>query len=102
MLALKQFGLIITAFMLIAAPASAKNDKEKPLPPGLEKKLKSGKSLPPGWQKKVAVGQVLDAQVYEQAKVILRDNGLETLNVEGKIIRVLENTREVVEILQGL
>jgi hypothetical protein len=45
---------------------------------------------------------VLDASVYAHAKVVLRDNGIETLSIEGKIIRVLKNTLEVVEIISDL
>ena len=84
--------------------AYAKNDKEEKLPPGLQKKVESGKSLPPGWQKKLAVGETLDDEVYKQGKVVVKDSdkGLVTINVEGKLIRVIENTREIVEILEGL
>jgi hypothetical protein len=98
--------LIVTSLVLalgLSSIAYAKNDKEKKLPPGLQKKVGSGKSLPPGWQKKVAVGRVLDQDVYEQGKILLShsDKGFVTISVEGQLIRVIENTREIVEILDG-
>jgi len=86
--------------------AHAKNDKEKNknLPYGLQKKVQSGKSLPPGWQKKLSVGNKLDDDVYEQGKIVVKDSdkGLITVTVEGKLIKVIENTREIVEILDGV
>jgi hypothetical protein len=93
---------VLLCSLAMSSVALAKNDKEKPLPPGLQKKVAEGQPLPPGWQKKIAVGNVLDASVYAHAKVVLRDNGIETLSIEGKIIRVLKNTLEVVEIISDL
>ena len=70
----------------------------------LEKKLKQGKPLPPGWQKKLQVGERLDPDIYDHGKVIYRDRDrdLVTISVEGRVIRVLENTLEIVEILKGM
>lgn len=98
----KILSWFIAVTLLCSTNLYAKNDKQKPLPPGLKKKVESGKSLPPGWQKKVAVGQVLDVEVYEQAKIILRDNGIETVTVGGKVFRIMKNTREIIEILNDL
>ncbi|MDX1696090.1 MAG: hypothetical protein R3208_20155 [Ketobacteraceae bacterium] len=97
--------LLLTIFALSLCAgnlAHAKHEKEKQLPPGLQKKVQSGKSLPPGWQKKLETGEVLDDDIYEHGHVVDRDDGLVTINVEGKLIRVIENTREIVEILEGL
>ena len=95
--------LLITTLLIclgMSQVAVSKPDKEKPLPPGLQKKAERGESLPPGWQKKVAVGKTLDLDVYHSGKVIARDDkGLVTISVEGGIIKVIENTREIVEIL---
>jgi len=95
---------IVVFSLCLGGLAYAKNDKEKKLPPGLQKKVQSGKSLPPGWQKKLAVGDILDEKVYKQGKVVMSDSdkGLVTISVEGKLIRVIENTREIVEILKRL
>lgn len=80
------------------------NAKPEKLPPGLEKKLKQGKPLPPGWQKKLQVGERLDPDIYDHGKVIYRDRDrdLVTISVEGRVIKVLENTLEIVEILKGM
>ena len=87
----------------VNAPSQAKNDKDKSLPPGLQKKVDRGQSLPPGWQKKLAVGEILDADVYRHGRVISRDHkGHVTMGIENKMIKVIENTREIVEILNDL
>lgn len=75
------------------------------LPYGLQKKLKKGKkkgkSLPPGWQKKLYVGRVLDPRIYSHGDIVvpLDRHGLVTLRVEGKLIRLYQASREIVEIL---
>jgi hypothetical protein len=94
-------SLMILVFLCIG-PAQAKNDKQKPLPPGLEKKAAKGKPLPPGWQKKLARGQVMDKTVYEHGSIVVPvdSHGLVTIRVEGKLVRLFEATREVVEVLQ--
>jgi len=75
-------------------------DKEKPLPPGLQKKLERGGELPPGWQKKLVVGEYLGDEVYHSARVLVSDRGETTVEVAGRIIRVIEATREIIEILR--
>lgn len=86
---------------LFSLPLQAKNDKHSDLPPGLQKKVQKGKPLPPGWQKKLKVGERLDRRVYEQSVVIVpKDrNGLMTIRVEGKVIRLVAATMEIVNIL---
>lgn len=71
------------------------------LPYGLQKKLQRGKSLPPGWQKKLYPGSVLDAGIYSHGDIVvpLDRHGLVTIRVEGKLIRLYQATREIVEIL---
>ena len=75
-------------------------DKAKPLPPGLQKKLDRGGELPPGWQKKLQAGQVLDAEVYAKRKVLkpAGKKGNELIQVEDKILKVNQKTREIREI----
>ena len=78
----------------------AGNDKHQGLPPGLQKKVEKGQHLPPGWQKKIAVGETLDEDVYRQGKVVSRDeDGSVTIRVEDEIFKIIENTREISEIL---
>jgi hypothetical protein len=93
------------AFVLILGLCSfsyAKKDKEKSLPPGLVKKVKRGGTLPPGWQKKLIVGKSLDKDIFDHGKIIATDSkGLITISVEGKLIKLVKDTREIVEILSG-
>lgn len=82
--------------------------KKKRLPPGLRKKLARGGQLPPGWQKKVARGEVLDEDLLAHA-LPLPDELLEKLpeqppgtiirTVEDKIVRILEATRTILDVL---
>lgn len=96
--------LIALGAAILASPVHAKNDKKAghdSLPPGLQKKIARGGELPPGWQKKIEVGKPLDKAVYDQKEIVIPvdDKGLVTVKVEGKLIRLLEATREVVEVL---
>ena len=93
--------ICLIALSIAATPALAKKDPHQ-LPPGLQKKVAQGKSLPPGWQKKLAAGDVLQSNVYRYGVIIapVNSNGVEVIRVEGKIIRLLAATREIVEILK--
>lgn len=96
--------LMITGIALalsLNTAVMAKQNKDE-LPPGLQKKQARGHELPPGWQKKLAVGEVMDRDVYDHGRVVHRDGGLVTVSVEGKVVKVIENTREIVEILGNL
>lgn len=97
--------IAIISLALMSGAALAKNDKEKSnkgLPPGLHKKVDRGGELPPGWQKKVRAGEKLSNEVYRHKEVVvpIDDKGLVTVRVEGKLIRLIEATREVVEVLE--
>ncbi len=86
--------------------------KHKPLPPGLQKKVARGGELPPGWQKKLARGEVLPAEVYGAGQPISAADGQRwqlpadpkgtvTIDVDGEVVRVVQNTREIIDILRG-
>lgn len=83
--------------------------KQKPLPPGLRKKVERGGELPPGWQKKLARGEVLSDDVYRVGRPLPPDvrrqlpvdpKGTVTLDIDGEIVRVIRDTREIVDILR--
>jgi len=83
---------------------------DKPLPPGLKKKVARGGELPPGWQKKLEVGTVLDPELDAQAETlpeeILRrfpesEVATEILRIGDKVVKVLESSREIVDILEA-
>lgn len=77
------------------------------LPPGLQKKYERTGTLPPGWQKKVQPGQVLSRDIYSYGREIPYDLrrqlpigpvGSKILEVEGKIIRVMEGSRMILDV----
>jgi len=98
--------VIITclASSLMIGSALAKNDKQKDkqLPPGLQKKVDSGKALPPGWQKKLAKGEKMDKDVYKQGEIVvpINSHGEITLRVDDKVVRLYKASREIIEVLK--
>lgn len=81
-----------------ANPSAAKR-----LPPGLAKKNK----LPPGWQKKMARGEVVPDDVWRHRVQLPQDvvrklppnpPGTVIVRVDDKVVRVIENTREILDI----
>ena len=83
---------------------AASKNKDKLLPQGLQMKVDRGGSLPPGWQKKLAKGEVLEELVYNHSVLVipLDSKGLLTVRVEGKLIQLVEATREIIEIVDLL
>ncbi len=88
--------------------------KQKGLPPGQKKRLKSGKGLSPGWQKKLAAGEVLSESDYQHSAPVSWESVTEyhyhypplqpheeLVRIEGKIIRLMRNTREIIEVLES-
>ncbi|AOE50017.1 hypothetical protein [Kangiella sediminilitoris] len=77
------------------------------LPPGLQKKYQRTGQLPPGWQKKVQAGHVLPIDIYRYGHEIPYDLrrrlplgpvGSKIIEVEGKIIRLMEGTRMILDV----
>lgn len=97
--------IAMLGLLLVANPVAAKDDKAKgsrELPPGLQKKVERGGALPPGWEKKVEVGKPIEAEIYQHREVVVPvdEKGLITVTIGGKLLRLREATREVVEILK--
>ena len=93
----------------IRAAQSKKSGPGKALPPGLAKKVARGEKLPPGWQKKIARGEVLPQTVYAQAQplpeVVIRKlppppAGTILITLDGKVLRLLEATRTIVDVFE--
>lgn len=95
--------LVCSFSMAFSQLALAKNDKDKPLPPGLAKKLENGQPLPPGWQKKLSPGQFLADDYYRRGTVLRKPDtdGIVTIQIEGTVIELFEHSREIVRILEG-
>ncbi|HKK17340.1 MAG TPA: hypothetical protein VJ952_01555 [Opitutales bacterium] len=80
----------------------------KRLPPGLQKKVARGGELPPGWKKKLAVGDKLPEEYESEASSLPEEilkrlpetpKGTEIIRIGDEVIRVVENTREIIDIL---
>lgn len=86
-----------------------KNKKKKKLPPGLQKKVARGGQLPPGWQKKVARGEVLDGDMYEVSQDLPKGildqlenvDGASVRQVEDRVVRVMDATGVILDVLTG-
>ena len=61
-----------------------------------------GKPLPPGWEMKLKKGAILEPEIYQHSKVVVPvdSKGLLTVSIEGKLVRLYDATREVVEVLK--
>ncbi len=101
---IKNIVTLLILIGLIAGPVYAKNDKVKQLPQGLEMKLDRGEPLPPGWQKKLVKGRVMGEDIYRHSKIVIPidSNGLLTIQIEGKLVRLYKATREIVDIMDTL
>jgi len=73
------------------------------------KKAAHGAKLPPDWQKKIARGEILPETVYRQAQplpeVVIRKlppppAGTMLVTLDGKVLRLLEATRTIVDIFE--
>ena len=95
---------VIIVLCLFSGPVFAKNDKEKSLPQGLQMKLDRGGTLPPGWERKLVKGEPLEESVYHQSEIVIPvdSEGMLTVRVEGKLIRLVEATREIIDIVDLL
>ncbi|MGD8350612.1 MAG: hypothetical protein PVI79_15295 [Gammaproteobacteria bacterium] len=98
---MKNILTVIIVLGLFSSPVFAKHEKEKSLPRGLQKKLDRGGTLPPGWERKLVRGETLEEPVYRQSEVVIPvdSKGLLTVRVEGKLIRLVEATREIIDIV---
>lgn len=79
------------------------------LPPGLQRRVDRGEGLPPGWANRVEVGKPLPEDIYKNATAIppqlkkqlpAAPEGVQDILVEDQIIRVVEQTREVIDSLR--
>jgi hypothetical protein len=88
---------------------SKKSMPNKALPPGVTKKGAPGAKLPSGWQKKITRGEVLPQTVYAQAQplpeVVIRTlppppAGTILVTLDGKLVRLVEATRTIVDVFE--
>jgi hypothetical protein len=81
---------------------------QRDLPPGLQRRLARGGDLPPGWQRKVERGEALTREQVQHGRRIDEElrrrlprqpEGTVILETEDQVIRVLEATGEVLDVL---
>ena len=83
--------------------------QQKPLPPGLQKKLARGGELPPGWQKKVARGEVLDRSLYAAssalppgvARQLRHYEGTSVRRIDDRVVRIIDATGVILDVLSS-
>jgi len=99
----RKMNFLLLAAIFLSMPVNAMKDKDKhkSLPPGLAKKVEQGKPLPPGWQKKLSKGDVLRKDLYLRGEVVvpLGRDGTLSVRIDGTVIKLIEKTREIIEIL---
>jgi hypothetical protein len=82
---------------------------ERRLPPGLAKKVVRGGNLPPGWEKKCVVGETMPTEVYAECHPLPNELVVKlppppesavtvTVAVEGKVVRLVKATREILDV----
>jgi len=99
---LSVIGMSLIMTFGVAGFSYGKNHHGNGLPPGLQKKMQRGQALPPGWQKKLVVGKVMEKDIYDQGKIVATDSkGLVTISIQGRLVKLAEDTREIVDILNG-
>lgn len=105
---MKSIIAAVAAFALLSGPLLASHEKhdqkQKSLPQGLQMKLDRGGSLPPGWERKLRPGTVLEEPLYQHSEIVIPvdTRGLLTVRIEGKLIRLVEATREIIDIVEIL
>lgn len=80
-------------------------DNDRGLPPGLAKNVRRGKPLPPGWQKKLSSGRVIEDDLFEFFDPLSYDlfPGIQVVpdtrlyRYGDRIVRVYEPRREVID-----
>jgi hypothetical protein len=67
----------------------------------LQKKAARGEPLPPGWQRKLAPGYQLPIHIYHHHEVVkpVDRDGLITVRIDGRLLRLVEATHEIIDIL---
>lgn len=81
--------------------------RAKKLPPGLAKKVARGGDLPPGWEKKCVPGAIMPPEVYKVCHPLPKDvvvklppppPGTILVTVDGKVVRLVKATLEILDV----
>jgi len=97
---------VIREYCRAEAVTSPRGRTAHKLPPGIAKRIARA-DLPQNWQKKVCTGQVLPEPVLQECEPLPREIlvrlpkppiGTITVAVEGKVVRLMEATREIMDV----
>ena len=87
--------------------ADGKANNPKNLPPELSNTITSNADLPPGWRTKLNAGEILPEKVMQQARPLPAEiklpsppKGTTNVVLEGKALRVLEKSRQILDVLE--
>ena len=98
---------IIRGYCVQFQQPGKKGKKAKSLPPGLAKKVARGDKLPPGWEKKLVKNEMMPEPVFKECRPLPREIVVklpvpppETIlrAIEGRIVRLHEKTREILDV----
>ncbi|AXR07234.1 hypothetical protein D0Y50_13275 [Salinimonas sediminis] len=94
-------AVFFSAMLSFTAQAA---DRGHYMPHGMDDKIALQSELPSNWQAQLAKGEVLDVELFRQGRVVYRDasNGLVALRLENKLVRMVEQTREIVDVLNSI
>lgn len=82
--------------------------KQKALPYGLQKKVQRTGQLPKGWSDKLKKGEILSPEMLSYATAVdkrlypkeFQDTVSQIYRIEDKVIRVIKDTNEIIDILK--
>lgn len=98
---MRRQAIAVLLSIAFASPLAAHPGKGGDLPPGLQKKVERGQSLPPGWQKKFHEGDRLPEHYERYGEVDHESYRYDRVRIEDKVYRVIRDSREIVDILNG-
>src|SRR5262249_14426529 len=91
------------------AADAGKEKKGRSLPPGLARKTARGGKLPPGWEKKMMIGARVEEPVFKECQPLPHElvvklpappAGAITVAIAGKVVRLMEATREILDVFE--
>lgn len=99
---------IVLSVSSFAKQHDDKYQKQKVIPYGLQKKVQRTGKLPHGWEKKLKKGEVLSSDILAHATLVdkklypkeFQDNQTKIYRIEDKVIRVINATNEILNILK--
>lgn len=98
---------VIQDYVKTISTPSKPGKKAKKLPPGLAKKVARGGDLPPGWEKKCVPGAIMPREVYQECHRLPKDvivklppapPGTILVTVDGKVVRLVKATLEILDV----